>query len=38
MERFTRAIEKSIKSENWYAALTLALTIPDICGRLSIVH
>ena len=35
MERFTRAIEKSIKSENWYAALTLALTIPDICGRLS---
>lgn len=35
MERFTRAIEKSIESENWYSALTLALTIPDICGRLS---
>lgn len=35
MERFTQAIEKSIESENWYAALTLALTIPDICGRLS---
>lgn len=35
MERFTRAIEKSIESENWYAALTLALTIPDICGQIS---
>lgn len=35
MERFTQAIEKSIESENWYAALTLALAIPDICGRLS---
>jgi len=35
MERFTYAIKKSIDSENWYSALTLALTIPDICGRLS---
>lgn len=35
MERFTQAINKSIESENWYSALTLALTIPDICGRLS---
>lgn len=35
MERFTQAINKSIESENWYAALILALTIPDICGRLS---
>lgn len=35
MERFTQAIKKSIESENWYAALTLALTLPDICGRLS---
>lgn len=35
MERFTQAIKKSVESENWYSALTLALTIPDICGRLS---
>ena len=35
MKRFTKSIEKSIKSENWYSALALALTIPDICGRLS---
>lgn len=35
MERFTKAIEKSIENENWYSALTLALTIPDICGRIS---
>ncbi len=35
MERFTQAIDKSIETGNWYSALTLALTIPDICGRLS---
>lgn len=35
MERFIQAIEKSIESENWYSALTLALTLPDICGRLN---
>lgn len=35
MERFTRAIEKSVESENWYAALMLALTMPDICGQIS---
>ena len=34
MERFIQSIENSVKSENWYSALTLALTIPDICGRL----
>jgi hypothetical protein len=34
MERFTNAIQASISSGNWYGALTLALTIPDICGRL----
>ena len=34
MERFVQAIEQSIASKNWYAALTLSLTLPDICGRL----
>jgi hypothetical protein len=35
MERFIQSIEKSIEFENWYSALTLALTLPDICGRLN---
>ncbi len=38
MERFTKAIEKSIEHENFYSALILALTLPDICGRLSHPH
>lgn len=35
MERFTQAIKESLDHKNFYAALTLALTLPDICGRLS---
>jgi hypothetical protein len=34
MNRFLDAIEHSIESKNWYAAVALALTIPDICGWL----
>lgn len=34
MHKFTDSIRASIASENWYAALSLALTLPDICGRL----
>ncbi|MCI4607270.1 hypothetical protein [Pseudomonas fluorescens] len=34
MERFTNAILKSISDENWYAALFMSLTLPDICSRL----
>lgn len=34
MERFTNAIRGSIETKNWLGALTLALTMPDICGRL----
>lgn len=34
MKRFTKAIEASISEKNWYSALTLALTMPDICGKL----
>lgn len=28
------AIEQALSDENWYAALALALTLPDICGRI----
>ena len=34
MERFLASIERSIATENWYAAISLALTLPDICGWL----
>lgn len=34
MRRFTNSIEGSLQSQNWYGALTLALTLPDICGWL----
>jgi hypothetical protein len=34
MHRFTKAIKKSLEVNNWYSALYLALTMPDICARL----
>ena len=34
MERFTSAIRNSLKSKNWYAALYMSMTLPDICARL----
>lgn len=34
MERFTKAILQSLADENWYSALFMSLTMPDICSRL----
>lgn len=34
MKRFTDAVRKAIENENWYGALTTALTLPDVCGKL----
>jgi hypothetical protein len=34
MERFTHSIRVALRNQNWYAALALSLTMPDICGRL----
>jgi len=34
MDQFIKAIEQSISNENWYSALFVALSIPDICGKL----
>lgn len=34
MKRFTDSIRMSLKTENWYAALVAALTLPDVCGNL----
>ncbi|MBR7780641.1 hypothetical protein [Undibacterium luofuense] len=34
MQQFVNSIRASIESNNWHAALTLAMTLPDICGCL----
>ncbi|WP_397537883.1 hypothetical protein [Rummeliibacillus pycnus] len=34
ISNFTSSVRIAIKNENWYAALTTALTLPDICGEL----
>ena len=34
MKDFLAATEMAVKQGNWYAAVVLALTLPDICGRL----
>ena len=34
MQNFIEATIKAIDNQNWYAALALALSMPDICGRL----
>ena len=34
MQNFIEATKKAIDNENWYAALALSLSMPDICGRL----
>ena len=34
MRDFIDATRAALASGNWYAAVTVALTIPDICGRL----
>lgn len=35
MKYFVDSIEQSIAARNWYAALTAALSLPDICGYLN---
>lgn len=34
MDNFTRAVKEALVSKNWYAALVVSLTLPDICGKL----
>ena len=34
MQHFVDAIRAAVAQGNWHAALALALTLPDICGRL----
>ncbi|CDM62345.1 MULTISPECIES: hypothetical protein [Rhizobium] len=33
MRHLLDATEQSVATENWYAALMLALTLPDICSK-----
>ena len=34
MEQFTNSIRLSLHASNWYGALFMALSMPDICGAL----
>ena len=34
MKELLDAIQSALKSQNWYAAIFLALALPDICGKL----
>jgi hypothetical protein len=34
MDEFVEAIDLSIAASNWYGALFIALSLPDICGRI----
>lgn len=35
MKHLLKATNDAVANNNWYAALALALTLPDICGRLA---
>lgn len=35
IQRFTDALRKAADGENYYAALALALTLPDVCGKIA---
>lgn len=34
MRELIASMEKSLENKNWYAALVIALIIPDICGKI----
>ena len=34
MKQLISAVTKALENENWYAALYLALTLPDVCGNI----
>ncbi|MHB8472559.1 MAG: hypothetical protein ACYDC8_06865 [Gammaproteobacteria bacterium] len=34
MNRFIGAIKESLRNQNWYSALYISLTLPDICARI----
>lgn len=34
MDHLTQAVESALQQENWYAALSLSLTLPDICSKI----
>lgn len=34
MKDIVQALEQNLKERNWYGALFIALTLPDICGKI----
>lgn len=37
MERFLKSVEQALADKNWYSALYIALTLPDVCSSLEAV-
>lgn len=35
MDQFIKSIRKSVEDKNWFSALFMAISIPDICGGLT---
>ncbi len=38
MEEIVKSLETSLSNENWYGALFIALSLPDICGKIDSIH
>lgn len=38
MEEIIQSLETSISNKNWYGALFIALSLPDICGKIDNIH
>jgi hypothetical protein len=34
MQHFIDSVYLSLQTRNWYGALSLSLTLPDICGKI----
>ena len=34
MQNLIRSVKKSVQGKNWYGALFLSLSLPDICGKI----
>jgi hypothetical protein len=38
MDEIINSLESAVSNKNWYGALFIALSIPDICGKIDAVH
>lgn len=38
MNEIINSLESAVSNKNWYGALFIALSIPDICGKIDAIH